>query len=325
MKALICEAYGGPERLVFGQLPAPALEPDGVRIRVHAAALNFPDLLMIEGKYQYRAPFPFAPGMECAGEVIEVGAQVRAFGPGDRVAAHPWRGCLAEEVVAAENLVYRLPEAMDDATAAGFCLAQGTVYHALVDRGRLQAGETLLVLGATGGVGIHALGLAKALGARVIAAAGSDEKLALAEQFGADHGVNYSTGEIRQRVKELTDGRGADMVFDPVGGALTAQAMRAAGWNGRLLIIGFAAGRIAEIASNHVLIKGQQIIGVAYHRFCSLEPAKARAQMQEMFALFEAGKLKPHHSLSFPLAEGGAALRALAERRATGKIIITMD
>ena len=324
MKAVLCRAYGEPESLQIGDLPEPALGPGDVRVAVRAVGLNFPDLLMIKGQYQYKSDFPFAPGMECVGEVLEVGAAVSHLRPGMRVIAHPWRDCLAEQVVAPAGVVFPAPDAMADDRAAGFALSHGTVYHALVDRGRLEGGESLLVLGAAGGVGLAAVTMGRHLGAEVIAAAGSAEKLAIAAEHGAHHTIDYTddSSELRHKVKALTDGLGADVIFDPVGGDMSDQAIRAINWNGRLLIIGFASGRIAALPSNHVLIKEVEIVGVAYHRFCNERPAEAQANMATLFALYEAGALKPHVSATFAMAEAASALRALATRRATGKVVV---
>ena len=323
MKALLCHEYGPPESLRLEETEPPALSsPTSVRIAVSRVALNFPDLLMIEGKYQYRASFPFAPGMECAGRIVEVGPEVTAFSLGDRVAAHPWVGCLAEEVVADEADVFRGPDTMDDDVAAALPIAGGTVWHALVDRGEIQAGETALIPGAAGGVGLPAIEVAKARGARVIAAARGADKLALARTRGADEAIDYEAESLVDRVRELTDGKGADLVFDAVGGDYTDQAMRAINWRGRLLVIGFAAGRIARIPANRVLLKGCSIVGVAYQAFRYHDPAAARANMESLFKAWNAGWHRPHISHRFPLAETAEALRAMAERRATGKIVI---
>ena len=322
MKAIICSRYGPPDDLRLGELPSGDLGPDEVRIAVHAAALNFPDLLMIEGKYQYRPSFPFAPGMECAGEVIEVGADVANFNIGDRVAAHPWVGCFAEQVVAPANVVYRLPEAMDFATAAAFTLAYGTVYHALADRAHLAAGEVVLVLGAAGGVGLPAIEFAKARGASVIAAASSAEKLAVCRAYGADHLLNYAEEPLRDSVRALTGDKGADVIFDAVGGDMTDAAMRCINWNGRLLIVGFASGRIAEIPANLILLKGCAVVGAAFQRFSSNFSSQSQANMSELFGMWQADTLKPHISQRLALSDAPEALCAIAERRATSKIVL---
>ena len=322
MKAVLCRQYGPPEMLDWADTGEPPMTADGVRIAVKAAALNFPDLLAIEGKYQWKVDFPFSPGFECAGEVLEVGPEVEGIAVGQRVAAHPWRNCLAEQVVAPADIVFPIPDTMDFPTAAGFTIVYGTVHHALIDRGRLQEGETLLVLGAAGGVGLAAVELGKRLGATVIAAAGGAEKLALCEEYGADHGIDYREGRLRDAVKELTGGRGADVIFDPVGGDMTDEAVRCINWRGRILIIGFAAGRIAQTAANLTLLKGSEIVGVAYHGFFNREPELGRRNMADLMARFACGELKPHHSITLPMSQAVDALRAIAERRSTGKVIL---
>ncbi len=323
MKALLCHEYGPPESLRLEETAAPTLSSmTSVRIAVTRVALNFPDLLMLEGKYQYRAPFPFALGMECAGRVVEVGPAVTAVAPGDRVAAHPWVGCLAEEVVAEEDDVFRLPDAMDDDVASGFPIAGGTVWHALVDRGEIAPGETALILGAAGGVGIPAIEVAKAEGARVIAAARGADKLALTRAHGADETVDYAAEDLVARVRELTDGKGADVIYDTVGGDFTDQAMRAINWGGRLLVIGFAAGRIAQVPANRVLLKGASVVGVAYQAFRYRDPEGARSNMAALFQAWSDGRIRPHISHRFPLERTAEALRAMEARAAQGKIVI---
>ena len=322
MRALICREYGPPESLELGDLPEPALDEKGVRIAIRAAGLNFPDSLMIEGKYQFKSPFPFAPGMECAGEVLEVGAAVTRVRPGDRVLAHPWRNCFAEQVVSEEHNTFPIPDAMDFTTAAGFGCSYGTVLHALKDRGRLAAGENLLVFGAAGGVGLNAVELGHVMGARVIAAASTAEKRALTRDYGADEAFDYTQGSVRQSVKDLTDGKGADVIFDPVGGDITDESVRCINWNGRLLIIGFAAGRIAKVPSNLMLIKGAETVGVAYQRFCDEQPDDAEANMAQLMAWFAEGRLKPHVCATYPLARTVDAIGAMLARQTTGKVVI---
>lgn len=322
MKAIVCRRYGPPDTLELTDLPAPVPVRGEVRIAVQAAALNFPDLLMIEGKYQHKSDFPFSPGMECAGEIVEVGAGVTGLTVGQRVAAHPWRNCFAEEVVASADVVFPIPDEMDFVTAAGFPVVYGTVYHALADRGHLGEGETLLVLGAAGGVGLAAVEVGAQLGARVIAAAGGPEKLALASQYGANETIDYRHGRLRDHVRALTDGRGADVIFDPVGGDMTDEAIRCINWRGRILIIGFAAGRIASLPANLPLMKGAEVVGVAYHGFFDREPKRGRENIATMMDWFKAGRLRPHQSLTYPLSDTVAALTAMAERRSTGKVVI---
>lgn len=323
MRAIVCAEVGRLDDLRVGELPLPEPGPGEIRVRVHAAALNFPDVLMPEGKYQYKGEPPFAPGMEAAGVVDALGAGVEGFAPGDRVAVHPWVGCFAEHVVAPVDWAFPLPDAMDFETAAAFCLTYGTIYHALKDRGRLEAGETLLVLGAAGGTGLAAIEAGKAWGARVIAAASSDAKLALCKEKGADELINYAHGpELREQVKAVTDGKGADVIFDSVGGAYSHQAIRSINGGGRMLVIGFAAGEIAQLPANHILIKQLELVGVAYQGFSRRFPERCRANVQRMMELWSAGKLEPHIGGTYDLEHGIDALKAMRDRKATGKLVI---
>lgn len=323
MRAIVCETPGSLGDLRIGDLPLPVPGPGEVRVKVHAASLNFPDVLMAEGKYQYRPEPPFAPGMEAAGTVDALGEGVAGVAVGDRVAVHPWSGCFAEYVVSPAEWLFPLPGGMDFVTAAAFPLAYGTIRHALVDRGRLQAGETLLVLGAAGGTGLAAIDAGKAWGARVIAAASSDEKLALCRRHGADDLINYASGpELRLQVKELTGDRGADVIFDSVGGDYSHQAIRSIAWGGRMLVIGFAAGTIAQLPANHILIKQIELVGVAYQGFSRRHPEHCRANMAEMFDLWSAGRLHPHLGGVWDLEHGLDALAAMAGRQAQGKLVI---
>lgn len=326
MRAIICEKIGSIEDLKVGELPKPEPGAGEIRVRVHAVSLNFPDLLMPQGKYQYSGEPPFAPGMEAAGTVDALGAGVTGLEVGQRVAVHPWIGCLAEFVVCPTDWVFPLPDAMDYDTAAAFCLTYGTIHHALKDRGRLQAGETLLVLGASGGTGLAAVEAGKAWGARVIAAASSDEKLAACQARGADDLVNYAEGdELRHQIKALTDGRGADVIFDSVGGAYSHQAIRSINWGGRMLVIGFAAGDIAQLPANHILIKQIELIGVAYQGFSRRFPDRCRANIAAMMELWSEGKLRPHIGGTYSLDEGIDAFRAMRDRKAVGKLVVRLN
>ncbi len=323
MKAVLCTEFCDPEGLRVGEA---ALAPPGagcIRVAVHAAGVNFADTLMIAGKYQAKPAFPFSPGMELAGEVIEVGAGVRGLAPGTRVMATVQSGAFAEEAVVAEAAAVALPEAMDFVTAASLPVAYGTSYHGLVDRGRLAAGEVLLVHGAAGGVGRSAVEIGAALGARVIGTVGSGGKAAVARDAGAADVINYSSDSIRDRVKELTDGHGADVIYDPVGGDAFDQSMRCIAWRGRLLVIGFASGRIPEVAANRVLLKGCDIAGVFWGSFAAKEPARARANFATLLAWIDEGRLKPHVFKTYALEETPAALRALS-RETTGKVVIAV-
>ena len=325
MKAVLCKAFGQPETLAFEDVEAPALEPGSVRIAVHAVGVNFPDLLLIEGKYQVRPPFPFSPGLECAGTVAELGPGVEGPAPGTRVLAYMSYGCMAEEVVVPAECVIPIPDAMPFDVAAAFPVVYGTSYHALVGRAALAEGETLLVQGASGGVGLSAVEIGKRLGAMVIAAASSDEKLELARDHGADHFVNYRTEDLRERVKALTDGRGADVIYDPVGGDIFDTSMRCIAWNGRLLVIGFASGRIAEAKTNIILLKEISVVGVAWGAFAQRDRAANRAYFDDLFRWYEEGALKPRISRRLPLAEAPAALQGFQSRSVVGKQVLTVE
>ncbi|MBX3454858.1 NADPH:quinone oxidoreductase family protein [Ferrovibrio sp.] len=322
MKAMVAKAWGGPDSLVLEDLALPALGERDVRIRVHAAGLNFPDTLIIAGKYQVKPAFPFAPGMECGGVVEAVGAKVRDFKPGDRVLATLVNGAFAQAVVTNAANVFKIPDSMSFEIAAGFPITYGTTIHALQDRGRLKPGEVLLVHGAAGGVGLNAVELGVAMGATVIGTVGSDDKAAIVKQYGAKHVINYSTESIKDRVKELTGGNGADVIYDPVGGDAFDQSLRCINWDGRLLVVGFASGRIPEAPANMALIKGCSIVGVFWGAFAAREPQKNRANFAALFSLFEQGKLKPHVSAMFPLAQVPQAMQALLSRKTTGKVVI---
>ena len=322
VKAMVAKAWGGPESLALEDLPLQAMSDRDVRIRIHAAGLNFPDTLMIAGKYQVKPAFPFAPGMECAGVVEAVGEKVRDLKPGDRVLATTGHGAFAEAVVTPAHNVFKIPASMSFEIAAGFPITYGTTIHALQDRGRLKPGEVLLVNGAAGGVGLNAVELGVAMGATVIGTVGSDDKAAIVKQYGAKHVINYSSESIKDRVKELTDGKGADVIYDPVGGDAFDQSLRCINWDGRLLVVGFASGRIPEAPANLALIKGCSIIGVFWGAFAAREPQKNRANFAALFSLFEQGKLKPHVSATFPLAQVPQAMQALLSRKTTGKVVI---
>jgi len=322
MKALLCKAWGGPETLVLEELPSPRPGPGEVVIDVKAAGVNFPDVLIIRNKYQVKPPLPFAPGAELAGVIKEVGEGVAGFAPGDRVIAMTTWGAFAEECVARVGQLIRMPAGLDFATAAAFTLTYGTSWHALKDRGELRAGETLLVLGAAGGVGLAAVEIGKALGARVVAAASSAEKLAVCRAHGADETIDYSTEDLRARLKSLTGDKGVDVVYDPVGGPYAESAIRSTGWRGRYLIIGFAHGEIPRIPLNLMLLKGSSLVGVYWGDWTRREPEAAAAGMTELLGWLEAGKLKPHLSGRYPLARAADALVALASRQVAGKLVV---
>ncbi|MBW7470626.1 NADPH:quinone oxidoreductase family protein [Marinobacter sp. M216] len=322
MKAILCKEYGPADSLVIEDVPSPEVKGRGVKVRVKAAGLNFPDTLIIEGKYQLKPSMPFSPGGEMAGEVIEVGEKVTRFKPGDRVAGLTGYGAFAEEVVVPEQNLLPIPDSMSDEKAAAFTMVYGTSYYALKQRANLQPGESLLVLGASGGVGLATVELGKAMGARVIAAASSAEKLAIAKDAGADELINYSEEPLKEAVKNLTKGKGVDVIYDPVGGDFTEQALRAMGWNGRHLIIGFAAGEIPKVPANLTLLKGCSVVGVFWGSFTQREPEASAQNMMELMKLYAEGKIDPKISEVFEFDDYAKALGALTERRATGKVVL---
>jgi NADPH2:quinone reductase len=324
MKAVLCKAYGPPESLVFEELSSPTPGPGEVVVSVKAAGVNFPDVLIIENKYQVKPPLPFSPGSELAGVVKTVGADVVGFKAGDSVMAITGYGAFAEEVAVDAKRLLPMPSGMDFVRAAAFGLTYATSEHALCDRGALKAGETLLVLGAAGGVGIAAIEIGKALGARVIACASTDEKLAVCREHGADEGINYATEDLRERIKALTGGKGADVVYDPVGGPYTELALRSIAWRGRLLVVGFAAGEIPKIPLNLTLLKGCSIVGVFWGEFTRREPQRFVQAMEKLGRWFGEGKLKPHISGTFPLERAADALTLMAERKVKGKVVLTV-
>ena len=326
MKAMLCKAYGPPESLAWEEIAPPPLGREGVRIRVRAAGVNFPDLLIIRGRYQFKPDLPFAPGAEVAGEVVETGDGVTRFAPGDRVIGMTrWNGW-AEEAVVPEARCLALPPGMSFETGAGFPMTYGTSCHALVQRARLRAGETLLVHGASGGVGTAAVEIGACLGARVIAAGGSDDKLrAVQERYGVADLVNYRTDPAwKDRVKALTGGAGADVIYDPVGGSVFEQSLRCINWDGRLLVVGFAGGEIPSVRANLVLLKGCQVVGVFWGAFVGRAPEANRANFDRLFAWFEAGRLRPIVSRTLPVERAPEALRRLERREVVGKIVLTV-
>ena len=322
MRAVLCQQWGLPDQLIVGEVAPREPKPGEVRIRVKAAGVNFPDALIVQGKYQLQPSFPFTPGAEIAGEIISVGTGVKHLKAGDRVAAFCGIGGFAEEVVAPASVVMPLPPDMDFALAASFSLAYGTSWHAIRDRAQLQAGETLLVLGAAGGVGLAAVEIGKAIGARVIAAASSRAKLDICKQHGADALINYESEDLRDAAKRLTDGKGPDVIFDPVGGAYAEPAFRSIGWRGRYLVIGFAAGPIPALPWNLPLLKGASIVGVFWGEFAKRESQENLAGMNEMLGWMAEGKIRPLISRTYSLAETPLALNDLLARRATGKLVI---
>ena len=323
MKAIVCTALTGLDGLELQDVPTPEPGPGQVRVRVHAAGINFADTLIIKGRYQVRPEPPFTPGLEAAGEVVACGPGV-SWQVGARVAVLCDYGAFAEEVVVAAERLVPLPDAMDYVTAAGFLVAWGTSHIALRHRGGLKAGETLLVHGAAGGVGLTAVAIGKRLGATVIATAGDDEKLALVREHGADHTINYRTGGFRDTVRELTGGRGADVIYDPVGGDVFDESLRCINWEGRLLVIGFASGRVPEAPANLLLVKNCSAIGVYWGAYAMKDPKVLVDSLAELFRWYAEGSIRPHTSMTFPLEQATDALRALKERRSTGKVVLTV-
>jgi len=322
MRAILCKEYGPANTLVIEDIPSPEVKGRGVKVRVKAAGLNFPDTLIIEGKYQLKPTMPFSPGGEMSGEVMEVGEKVTRFKPGDRVAGLTGYGAFAEEVIVPEQNILPIPESMSDEKAAAFSMVYGTSYYALKQRANIQPGETLLVLGASGGVGLATIELGKAMGAKVIAAASTAEKLAVAKAAGADELINYTEEPLKEAVKKLTNSNGVDVVYDPVGGDFTEQALRAMAWNGRHLIIGFAAGDIPKIPANLALLKGCSVIGVFWGSFTQREPENSAQNMMELLQMYSEGKIDPKISQVFEFEDYEKALGALTGRTATGKIVL---
>ena len=323
MKAVVCKQYGPPESLTVEELPSPTAAAGEVVVSVKAASVNFPDFLIIQNKYQFKPPLPFSPGSELAGVVKEVGSGVSGWRSGDRVIAFTTYGAFAEEVKTEANRLLPLPEGMDFVTGAAFLLTYGTSEHALADRGELKKGETLLVLGAAGGVGLTAIEIGKVLGARVIACASSEEKLAVCREHGADATINYAAEDLRERVKALTEGRGVNVVYDAVGGPYSEPAFRSLAWRGRLLVVGFAAGEIPKLPLNLALLKGASIVGVFWGDFARREPQRFRASVEQLGRWYREGKLRPHVSQTLPLAQAAQAIKLLASRQAKGKIVLT--
>jgi len=322
VKAVLCKAFGPPESLVLEDVPAPEAGPSELLLDVYASAVNFPDVLMIEGKYQSRPPFPFSPGQEVAGVVAAVGEGVTGFSVGDRVFGGTGVGGFAEQITVPAGAMRHMPAGMSFVQASAISTTYGTSYYALKQRAALQPGETLLVLGAAGGVGLAAVELGKAMGARVIAAASSAEKLAAAKAAGADELIDYSDGELKDKVKNLTGGRGADVIYDPVGGELFDQCMRSIAWYGRVLVIGFAAGDIPRVPINLILLKSCQVVGVFYGAWSARFRDEAAENFREILDLYRSGRINPLIGREYPLADYANALRDLSERRAIGKVVV---
>jgi NADPH2:quinone reductase len=325
MKAILCKQWGLPDTLTYEEAESKPPDKGEVRIRVRACGIYFGDGLMIQGLYQVKPPLPFSPGGEIAGDVIDVGEGVTQFKPGDRVIAITYYGGLAEEICVPAQGVFPLPSSMSYTDAAGFPIAYGTSHIALDHRGKLQPGETLLVLGAAGGMGLTAVEIGKLMGATVIAAASTPEKLALTQQYGADHVINYSTENIRDRIKEITGGKGVNVVYDPVGGDLLEPCLRSTAWEGRYLVIGFAGGSIPQVPVNLTLLKNCSIVGVFWGAYTVNQPKTFAASLQTLLKWHAEGRLKPHIGHTFPLEQGADALWTLIRRQAMGRVVVTVE
>jgi NADPH2:quinone reductase len=323
MKAVVCTAWGMPDSLEVKDLPDPVAGPGQVVIDIKAAGVNFPDVLIIQGKYQFKPELPFTPGSELAGVVRAVGADVTAFKPGDKVIAFTSIGAFAEQAVVPVQAVMPMPPGMDFDTAAAITLTYGTSHHAVVDRAGLKEGETMLVLGAAGGVGLAAIEIGKALGATVIAAASTDDKLAVCTAHGADATINYTTSDLREAIKAATGGKGPDVIYDPVGGDYTEAAFRSIGWRGRYLVVGFANGEIPKLPLNLALLKGASLMGVFWGEFAKREPKANMGAMRQLLGWLAEGRIKPLVSARYALADTGKALNDMAARKVTGKVVIT--
>lgn len=324
MRALVCEEYGPAESLKITERALPELKPGEVRIDVRAAGINFPDSLIIAGKYQVKPSLPFVPGGECAGVISAVGADVKGFKVGDRVIAMPGLAAFAEQVHVDQKLLVPMPEKLSFEQAAGFCITYATSYYALKQRAALREGETLVVLGAAGGVGVTAIQLGKALGARVIACASTEEKLEFCREVGADELINYTQEDLKERIRELTGGRGADVIYDPVGGDFTETAYRSIAWCGRYLVIGFASGDIPKLPMNLPLLKAGDIMGIFWGSWAQRDPKANLQNFAELLQMVEEGNLNPLTTEVYPFEEFIQAFAAITGRRARGKVILSL-
>ncbi len=330
MKAVLCKEFGPPEKLVLEECPSPDPKPNEVVLEVHACGVNFPDVLMIQDKYQFKPPLPFSPGGEVAGVVKALGSDVTNLSAGDRVIGSTGWGGMAEEIVVDAGRCTPIPAEMDFVPASAFLMTYGTSHYALKHRGHLKAGESLLVMGAAGGVGLAAVELGKVMGAKVIAAASTEEKVAIAKEHGADEGIVYPSGaldraqqkEFSEQIKALTGGQGADVIYDPVGGDYAEPALRATNWEGRYLVIGFAAGDIPRVPLNLALLKGCQIVGVFWGAYTGRSPDEHKENVQELLRWYTEGKLKPHISAVYPMEQAADAINDLMHRRAKGKVVV---
>lgn len=325
MKTVMCKEFGPAEKLVVEDQPIPEPGKGQVLIEVKACGVNFPDTLIIEGKYQFKPDLPFSPGSDVAGIVTKLGEGVSRYKVGDRVMGVLGWGGFAQQVVADESKLFAIPPELDFATAAAFAMPYATSLHALQDRANLQPGETLLVLGAAGGVGLAAVELGKLLGAKVIAAASTAEKLEVCKQYGADELINYSTEDLKERLKTLTGGKGVDVVYDPVGGPFSEIALRNTAWNGRFLVVGFANGEIPRIPLNLALLKGCSIVGVFWGAFAQREFKRNMQNFQQLLGWLQAGKIKPLISRTYPLENASQAIQSLADRKVNGKLVVVPE
>ena len=332
MRAILCKDYGPPESLVLEDIESPTAGENDVVIKVHNAAVNYPDILVIQNLYQIKPPLPFSPGGEVSGEVIASGDKVDTLKIGDRVMAVIGTGGFREEIAVPASLCMPIPDSLDFKLAAAMGLTYGTSYHALKDRARIQSGETLFIMGASGGVGLAAVELGKSMGARVIAAASSEDKLQVCRDHGADATLLYKTGGLSQdeqkafseEVKNLTDGKGVDVVYDAIGGDYAEPAVRAMAWGGRYLVVGFVAGYIPNIPLNLTLLKGTSLVGVFWGRFNAEQPKDARQNIIDLLRLLQEGNIKPHISGVYSLEDAAKALRQMAERKVMGKLVIDL-
>ncbi len=322
MKALLCTHYGTPDDLELADIADPTPGPGEVVVRIKAAALNFFDTLIIAGKYQTKPAFPFSPAAEFAGTIESLAPDVTSLKIGDRVLGMTGYGAARERIAVAAGKLVKLPDGLDFDRAAGLCVTYGTTLHALKDRARLKSGETLAVLGASGGVGLAAIELGKLMGARVIACASSVEKIEFARRHGADDGIDYGKDDLKDALRRVTEGRGADVIYDPVGGAYAEAAIRSIAWLGRYLVVGFAAGEIPKLPLNLVLLKGCDVLGVFWGSWTERDPTGHRVNTEQLLAWAVQGKLSSHVHAVYSLAEAPAALKAIAARQVMGKVIL---
>ena len=324
MKAILCKQFGEIDTLVFEETQSPILGDNQVLIDVKACGVNFPDKLMVEGKYQFKPSFPFSPGGEVAGVVKEIGQNVKHLKVGERVFSLTGHGGFAEQTLGEANKTFPMPPDMDFVTAASTMYTYGTSFHALKDRAKIKIGETILILGAAGGVGLAAVQLAKIIGAKVIAAASSAEKLAICKELGADEVINYELEDVKERIREITNGKGVDVVYDAVGDKFAEPAIRSLAWKGRYLVVGFAGGEIPKIPLNLVLLKGASIVGVFWGKFAEIEPINSLQNFMEIMKYIKEGSLKQHIHKIYPLSQAKESLHDLANRKVVGKCVISV-